>query len=132
MLSFKVARGGTVPMSETAMALTISLLLAAFVPLAALFIASQLGTQVYNAQKLSPYESGVRTTVGSARERFSVKFYLIAILFIIFDVETVFLFPWAVNFRQLGLAGFWEMLLFLGVLVVGWIYILKKGALEWS
>ena len=64
--------------------------------------------------------------------RFGVKFYLVAILFIVFDVETVFLFPWAVNFRQLGLVGFYEMLLFIGVLVVGWVYVLKKGALEWS
>ena len=119
-------------MTETAFALTVTVLLAAFIPAAAMFLASLLGPRAYNAQKLSPYESGIRNVVGTAHERFSVRFYLIAILFILFDVETVFLFPWAINFRQLGAAGFGEMLLFLGVLVLGWLYILKKGALEWS
>lgn len=119
-------------MTETALALAVTLALAAIVPVAAMYLATLLGSRVYNAQKLSPYESGIRNTVGTARERFSVRFYLVAILFIVFDVETVFLFPWAVNFRQLGLVGFYEMLLFIGVLVVGWVYVMKKGALDWS
>jgi NADH-quinone oxidoreductase subunit A len=81
--------------------------------------------------KLEPYESGI-TPVGDTRERFSVKFYLVAILFIVFDIETVFLIPWAVLFRQLGIFGFIEMLIFMAVLLVGLIYIWKKGALQWD
>lgn len=81
--------------------------------------------------KLDPYESGM-TPLGNARERFSVKFYVVAILFIIFDIETIFLVPWSVMFRELGLFGFVEMMIFIGVLLVGFIYIWKKGALEWD
>jgi NADH-quinone oxidoreductase subunit A len=81
--------------------------------------------------KLEPYESGI-TPVGDTRERFSVKFYLVAILFIVFDIETVFLIPWAVLFRTLGIFGFVEMLVFMAVLLVGLIYIWKKGALQWD
>jgi len=81
--------------------------------------------------KLDPYESGM-IPLGNTRERFSVKFYVVAILFIIFDIETVFLVPWAVMFRELGLFGFVEMMIFMVVLLVGFIYIWKKGALEWD
>jgi NADH-quinone oxidoreductase subunit A len=81
--------------------------------------------------KLAAYESGM-TPLTDARERFSVKFYLVAILFIIFDIETIFLIPWGVQFRDLGLFGFVEMLVFMGVLLVGFIYIWKKGALQWD
>ena len=70
--------------------------------------------------------------LGNTRERFSVKFYMVAILFIVFDIETVFLVPWGVLFRQLGLFGFIEMLIFIAVLLVGFIYIWKKGALQWD
>ena len=81
--------------------------------------------------KLDPYESGM-IPLGNTRERFSVKFYMVAILFIVFDIETVFLVPWAVMFRQLGLFGFIEMLIFIFVLLVGLIYVWKKGALQWD
>jgi NADH-quinone oxidoreductase subunit A len=84
--------------------------------------------------KLAPYESGV-PVLGDARERFSVKFYLVAMLFIIFDIETVFMIPWAVAFRQLTeLAGLLivEMFIFILVLGVGYVYIWKRGALEWD
>ncbi len=81
--------------------------------------------------KGTPYESGM-LPLGDTRERFSVKFYLVAILFIVFDLETVFLIPWAVRFRELGLFGFVEMMVFIGVLLVGLIYVWKKGALEWD
>ncbi len=81
--------------------------------------------------KLEPYESGM-IPLGNTRERFSVKFYVIAILFIVFDIETIFLVPWGVLFRDLGIFGFVEMLIFMGVLLVGYIYIWKKGALEWD
>jgi NADH-quinone oxidoreductase subunit A len=84
-----------------------------------------------NRVKMSPYECGV-DPVGTARERFSVKFYLVAVLFILFDIEAVFLYPWAVAFRQLGLYGLIEMGLFIVVLLVGYLYVLKKGALEWN
>lgn len=81
--------------------------------------------------KTAAYESGM-TPITDARERFSVKFYLVAILFIVFDIETIFLIPWGVQFRQLGVFGFVEMLVFMGVLLVGFIYIWKKGALQWD
>jgi len=81
--------------------------------------------------KRAPYESGM-TPLGDTRERFSVKFYVVAILFIVFDIETVFLIPWGVMFRDLGLFGFVEMLIFIGVLIVGFLYIWKKGALQWD
>jgi NADH-quinone oxidoreductase subunit A len=81
--------------------------------------------------KSAAYESGM-TPLSDARERFSVKFYLVAILFIIFDIETVFLIPWGVQFRELGVFGFVEMIVFMAVLLVGFIYIWKKGALQWD
>jgi NADH-quinone oxidoreductase subunit A len=81
--------------------------------------------------KLEPYESGM-APLGDTRERFSVKFYLVAILFIIFDIETIFLIPWGVLFRDLGVFGFVEMLIFIGVLLVGYVYVWKKGALQWD
>jgi NADH-quinone oxidoreductase subunit A len=84
-----------------------------------------------NSIKNSAYECGVEP-VGDARERFSVKFYLVAVLFILFDIEAVFLYPWAVAFRQLGLYGLIEMALFIVILFVGYVYLLKKRALEWD
>ena len=82
-------------------------------------------------EKLSAYECGF-PAFGDARMKFDVRFYLVAILFIIFDLEVSFLFPWAVAFRKIGAFGFWSMMLFLGVLTVGFIYEWKKGALEWD
>lgn len=82
-------------------------------------------------QKLTPYECGVRP-VGDARTRIPIHYYLVAILFIIFDIEIVFLFPWAVVFRDLGLYGLVEMMIFLGILAVGFIYVWRKGALDWG
>jgi len=84
-----------------------------------------------NPVKMSSYECGVEP-VGDARERFSVKFYLVAVLFILFDIEAVFLYPWAVTFNQLGLYGLIEMVLFIVILLVGYVYLLKKRALEWD
>ena len=81
--------------------------------------------------KQQAYESGV-PALGDARERFSVRFYLVAILFIIFDLEVSFLFPWAVAFGKLGALGFWSMVVFLAVLTIGFAYEWKKGALEWD
>ena len=81
--------------------------------------------------KNSTYECGM-DPVGTARERFSVRFYVVAMLFIIFDLETVFLFPWAVVFRQQALFFFFEMLIFLGILLVGFVYVWRMGALNWN
>ncbi len=82
-------------------------------------------------EKLSAYECGF-PAFDDARMRFDVRFYLVAILFIIFDLEVAFLFPWAVAFEEAGLFGFWAMMLFLGVLTIGFIYEWRKGALEWD
>jgi NADH-quinone oxidoreductase subunit A len=82
-------------------------------------------------EKLSAYECGFNA-FDDARMKFDVRFYLVAILFIIFDLEVTFLFPWAVAFDQVGVFGFWSMMLFLAVLTIGFIYEWKKGALEWS
>ncbi len=84
-----------------------------------------------HAEKLSPYECGFEP-FSDARSKFDVRFYLVSILFIIFDLEVAFLFPWAVTLGRIGLFGFWSMIVFLGVLTVGFIYEWKKGALEWE
>lgn len=84
-----------------------------------------------DAEKLSPYECGF-PPFSDARGRFDVRFYLVAILFIIFDLEVAFLFPWAIALPDIGLFGFWSMMLFLGILTIGFIYEWKKGALEWE
>src|SRR5512136_1846034 len=80
--------------------------------------------------KLKPYECGIPPE-SDARGRYSVRFYIVAILFVIFDVETIFLFPWAVQYQALGLFGLAEMLVFLGILIIGYIWLWKRGALEW-
>jgi NADH-quinone oxidoreductase subunit A len=82
-------------------------------------------------QKLSPYECGFEA-FSDARMKFDVRFYLVAILFIIFDLEIAFLFPWAVSLKDIGLYGFFSMLVFLGILMVGFVYEWRKGALEWE
>ena len=84
-----------------------------------------------DAEKLSPYECGFEP-FSDARGQFDVRFYLVAILFIIFDLEVAFLFPWAVSLSETGLYGFWSMMIFLTILTVGFIYEWKKGALEWE
>ena len=84
-----------------------------------------------DAEKLSAYECGFNA-FDDARMKFDVRFYLVSILFIIFDLEVAFLFPWAVAFKSVGLLGFWSMMLFLGVLTIGFVYEWKKGALEWD
>jgi len=90
-----------------------------------------LGKQKPDPEKVSPYECGF-DPFDDARGRFDVRFYLVAILFIIFDLEVAFLFPWAVTLGDIGLFGFWSMMAFLGILTVGFIYEWKKGALEWE
>ena len=90
-----------------------------------------LGKRVKSRVKDTPYESGIAPT-GSARERFSVKFYLVGIVFILFDIEAVFLYPWAVVYRELKMFAFVEMFLFIILILVGFFYIWQKGALDWS
>ena len=90
-----------------------------------------LGKRVRNRVKDMPYESGMVPT-GDARERFSVKFYLVAMLFILFDIEAIFLYPWVVVYRELKMFGFVEMLIFVILILSGFFYIWKKGALDWA
>jgi NADH-quinone oxidoreductase subunit A len=113
------------------------LLLIAFVVVNAILmlgVSHVLSTYRRTPTKIAPYESGM-PVLGDARERFSVKFYMVAMLFIIFDIETVFMIPWAVAFRQLDeIAGLLiiEMLVFIVILAVGYVYIWKRGALQWD
>ena len=106
--------------------------------LAVLFAAASLGASALlrphrpNRPKLSAYESGNDPVRLPGGERFSVKFYVVAMLFIIFDIETIFLFPWAVTFRQLGLFGLIEMAVFIALVFVAYVYVWKKGGLDWS
>lgn len=90
-----------------------------------------LGKQNPDPEKLSAYECGFEA-FSDARNKFDVRFYLVTLLFIIFDLEIAFLFPWAISLGKIGLFGFWSMMLFLGILTVGFIYEWKKGALEWE
>jgi len=90
-----------------------------------------LGFQKPDAAKNSPYECGFEA-FEDARMKFDVRYYLVAILFILFDLEIAFLFPWAVSLKEIGAAGFWSMMIFLAILVVGFVYEWKKGALDWE
>ncbi len=109
----------------------ITFLLAALVAGGFLMLASLLGPKRPSPAKLEPFECGSEPFQLPAG-RFSIKFYLVAMLFILFDVELVFLFPWAVVYRELGFPGFLEMAVFLGIVLVGFVYAWKKGALEWA
>lgn len=106
-------------------------LLAFMIPLIMLAIAGVTGPRQPSPRKMTPFESGIES-LGDTRHRFSVRFFLVALLFIIFDIEAVFIFPWAVLFRELGVFGFVEMTIFLAILLLGLFYIWKKGALEWE
>ncbi len=94
-------------------------------------VSALLGKRAKSPLKDTPYESGMAPT-GSARERFSVKFYLVGMIFILFDIEAIFLYPWAVVYRHLKLFGFVEMLIFVVLILVGFFYVYRKGALDWS
>lgn len=105
--------------------------LALFMAVAAMALSLVLGRRNPYKDKNAPYECGFEP-FSDARARFDIRFYLVAILFIIFDIEVAFLFPWAVVLKEIGWAGFGSMMLFLGVLTVGFVYEWKKGALEWE
>jgi NADH-quinone oxidoreductase subunit A len=111
--------------------LIIMFLIAVMLPLALLGASRLVQRRVFDRDKLLPYECGV-DPIGDARERFSVRFYIVAMLFLVFDVETIFLFPWAIIYDKLALFGLAEMLIFIGILVVGYYYAWRKGALEWA
>lgn len=111
--------------------IAILLIVASALAVLAVVLGSVLGPRRTSFRKLSPYESGMMP-IGPGTRRMSIRFYLVAVLFILFDVEVIFFYPWAVNFRALGVWGFIEMLVFVGILLVGYIYIWKKGALEWD
>jgi NADH-quinone oxidoreductase subunit A len=107
-------------------------LLAAALPLAMILIARVVQSRRPNPAKLEPYECGVESSSFAHDTRFSVRYFLIAVLFVIFDVETIFLFPWAVMFNRLGMFGLIEMLIFILILVVGYVYVWKRKALDWA
>jgi NADH-quinone oxidoreductase subunit A len=107
------------------------LFVATVIAVALLTIGWLLGPKRANAEKLSPYECGFEA-FEDARMKFDVRYYLVAILFIIFDLEIAFLFPWAVVFKDIGLSAIVAMAIFLGILVIGFVYEWKKGALEWE
>lgn len=91
----------------------------------------KLGPKRVTADKLTPFESGIEV-VGNARTPVSIKYFLVAILFVLFDVEVIFMYPWAVNFKAMGTTGLIEMFIFMATLLLGFIYVLKKGALDWN
>jgi NADH-quinone oxidoreductase subunit A len=107
------------------------LLVAAAFPGVALLVLRAIRPRIYEEKKMMPYECGV-DPIKDARERFSIRFYIIAMLFLIFDVETVFLLPWAIGFDRLAVFGLVEMLIFVGILVVGYYYAWRKGVLNWA
>ena len=116
---------------ETWFPVLVQILIAVAVAGAMIGLSAILGQRLRDSVKSSPYESGMKP-VGNARERFSVKFYLVGMVFILFDIEAIFLYPWAVVYRKLGLFGFYEMLLFIVLVLTGYFYIWKKGVLNWA
>jgi NADH-quinone oxidoreductase subunit A len=117
--------------SDQYLPIFIFLCIAVAISIIVVLIPQFLATKRPQKDKLSTYECGFEP-FGDAQGKFDVRFYLVAILFIIFDLEIMFLIPWAVSLKKIGLLGFWSMMVFLGVLIIGFIYEWKKGALEWE
>lgn len=109
----------------------IQMLVAAGFGVTTIFATHLLGPKVRTENKLTAFESGIKV-IGNARQPFSIKYFLVAILFVIFDVEVIFMYPWAVNFREMGLEGLIEMFIFMGLLLLGFVYVIKKKALNWD
>lgn len=118
-------------MSQGYLGLVFLLALGVVVAGAMLALAQFLGPRKPNPVKALPFECG-NPSEGTHQQRFSVRYYLVALLFIVFDIETVFLYPWAVHYRALGVFGLVEMAVFVGILAVGLVYVWRKGALEWE
>jgi len=112
-------------------AIAIMIALATVIALIAIGLGTLFGPKKQSAAKSMPYESGMNP-YGEGTRRMPVRFYIIAVLFILFDIEVVFFLPWAITFRQLGLFGLVEMIVFIVILLVGYVYAWKKGALEWE
>ena len=108
------------------------IILSTIFAVASMFAASKLTPRKWTEAKLQPYESGIVPEEGQEGQRFPIKFYLTAMLFIIFDIETVFLYPWAVAYRELALFGLIEMVVFIVILLFAYAYVWKSGGLEWA
>ena len=111
--------------------LLLMFILAAFTAGALITVSSLVGRHKPTREKDQPYECGIRPT-GDARQPFSVHFYMVALIFILFDIEAIFLYPWALVYHDLRVFGFVEMLLYIMILLVGYLYLWKKGALDWN
>ena len=109
----------------------VQFLLAAGFIATTMIVTHRIGPSRKSKRKDDPFECGIEV-VGDARTPISVKYFLVAILFVLFDVEVIFMYPWAVNFRELGMFGFLEMLLFMALLLCGFYYIIRKGVLKWE
>lgn len=118
-------------MLGTYLPIILLILIALAFGLGSVVFSTLIGQKKYSKVKMAPYECGCEP-IGTARDRFPIKFYMIAMLFILFDIEAVFLYPWAILYKKLGLFGLVEMGLFVVILFVGYIYVWKKGALEWE
>lgn len=112
-------------------ALVIQFMVAAGFVVTTMVATHLIGPKRKTSDKLENFECGIEAQ-GNARLPFSIKYFLVAILFVMFDVEVIFMYPWAVNFKALGSIGFIEMICFMGTLLLGFVYIIKKGALKWS
>jgi NADH-quinone oxidoreductase subunit A len=112
-------------------AIALLIVIATLVALIAIGLGTLFGPRKQSAAKSMPYESGMNP-YGEGTRRMPIRFYLVAVLFILFDIEVVFFLPWAITFRQLGLFGLIEMVIFIVILLVGYVYAWKKGALEWE
>ncbi len=118
-------------MIESYLPLIIMLVVGFVVGLAFMFLSEWLGARRFTEAKETTYESGM-VPRGTARDRFSIKFYMVAMSFIVFDIEVVFMYPWAVQLGELGMSAFWAMFAFIVILFVGYIYEYKKGGFQWD
>lgn len=118
-------------LAQTWFPVLLQALLAGVISAALVILSFAIGKRLKNKVKDMPYECGIEPT-GDARERFSVKFYLVAMLFILFDIEAIFLYPWAVVYRQLKMFAFVEMLAFIALVMAGFFFVWKKGVLDWA
>jgi NADH-quinone oxidoreductase subunit A len=112
-------------------AILVQFIVAAGFVLTTIYFAQKIGPKHRSVKKFESFECGL-DSIGNARMPFSVKYFLVAILFVLFDVEVIFFYPWAVNFRELGESGFVKMLAFIAPLLLGYFYVIKKGALKWE
>jgi NADH-quinone oxidoreductase subunit A len=126
-----IAASASVNSSTNYLPIVLQLLVAMAIVVAMMVATHLLGPKRKTADKLQNFESGI-ASVGNARQPMAIKYFLVAILFVLFDVEVIFFYPYAVNFRSLGWEGFTAVLVFVGFFLVGFIYIIKKGALNWE